>query len=237
MTQFPHIEMPSELSRRMSELLHQSTGFSPDLSDGDVSLVVNDGKFDLEYGAGHDPFSKLWFESMRFFLERRKGDWGVLFQLGVRDLENYWRDQNTQEVFEISQEHLDFESAWQSLMAQKLAVHLGNSHLIRSFQGVDYPQQVKSCADFMQGLNLSLKPYVEFELISFEKKEVLQKEEEKRLNADRLVFSLGWGTQGMTWTDSTKRRWTKNFVSKMEEVTSKMTVTPVKWVAEGGQFP
>lgn len=234
MTKFPFIELSFEPSSRINELLKQAP--AGPLGD-ELNLFVKEGKFDLEYGPEHPAFSKLWFESMRFFLERRKGDWGVLFQLGVRDLENYWRDQNTQEVFEISQEHLEFESAWQKDMAQKLAILLLDSSAFRNFKSLNYPQKVQLWQDFIEELNSKLRPCVEFELVSFELKEVLQKEEERAVDADRLVLSLSWGPQGMTWTDSTKQRWIKNFIGTLQELTSKMSASPVKWVAEGGQFP
>jgi hypothetical protein len=38
---------------------------------------------------------------------------------------------------------------------------------------------------------------------------VLQKEDQG-IKADRVVFNMTWLTQGMTWTDTAKKRWIKN---------------------------
>ena len=236
MTEFPDIQLPSTLSHRMSELLAESQSSQPHLTPNDLDLSIESEHFFLKYGKGHSHFSKIWFETMKSFLNRKKGDWGVLFQLGVRDLENYWRDSNTQEIFEISQVHLDYESAWQACMANKMAICLAELEPDKNFQASSYPDQVYSWKVFFELLNSRLKPYLELEFISFERREVLQ-EEDHGVKADRVVFNISWLTQGMTWTETAKKRWIKNFFSSLEGHGLDMGRSSVKWVAEGGQFP
>jgi hypothetical protein len=89
---------------------------------------------------------------------------------------------------------------------------------------------------FFELLNPKLRPYLELEFVSYERGEVLQKEDQG-IKADRVVFNMTWLTQGMTWTDTAKKRWIKNFFSSLEDHGPHIEGTSVKWVAEGGQFP
>lgn len=237
MTGFPSIEWPPQPSQRMSELLEEAGPANPELAPDTIQLTYKKGALDLEHGPIQDPFLHLWLVSMKFFLQRRKGDWGVFFQLGVRDLENFWRDNNTQEVFDISEAHLEFEKAWQSLISKKLAACLGQKELTSTRSNLSYPEEVSYWMEQVQALDGALARHVDLELVSFEKKEVLAQEEKRAPKADRLVFELSWPSLGQTWTESAKQRWTKNFFATLEQMSQQIFGREVKWVAEGGQFP